>query len=130
MDEIVICRVKALVTSSESNGTTKEGFILFIKGQYYNIDDSDDSTINNNTDDIELNTTASDDTTYDSTINDITNSTQNDLNSSSVTPNDSSTNENISTPVNVIDDMYFDSNLPKESRVAKIYREFFTTHCS
>ena len=42
-DEIIVCKCKGLVVSVECNGTMKEGFIVFIRGNYNISDDSDDS---------------------------------------------------------------------------------------
>ena len=42
-DEIVVCRVKGLVAASNVNGSTDDGFVVFIRGKYERTDDAEPS---------------------------------------------------------------------------------------
>ena len=103
LDEIVICRVKGLVASSDSTGTMKEGFIVFIRGKYENNEEGKSEQTNLNP-----------------------NSSNNDTNDDDdISSEDSSiSNDDVSPDKSDLDSQsYQDSSVSKESRVAKIYRE-------
>ena len=44
-DEIVICRCKGLVAAADSNGSMKEGFILFIRGKFETAEEREASAV-------------------------------------------------------------------------------------
>ena len=109
-DEIIICECKGLVAASNVNGSMDVGYIVFIRGKY---EPSAEST----------NQSESQPTTNDPSLDDISQS--HDSNPSSASSKENYVRETSFDDIREPSDASInDANLSKESRVAKIYREY------